>query len=157
MHTLNKGMKKTRTPRRIDWLDRQGNAIPYVLHPGRFLAGVTGWQYNSTAYSTMPGPEPDVVNIAFLSRRPIEIDHLEYGYHARPKITEPYWINFGYHSEPLSVVRANWTADWVAYWIKPTHRQPRIWREPTPTTHLFAHEIPSGQRWLVAEQFTEDA
>lgn len=142
--------------RRQNWLDRQGQRIPYELHPGKFLAQTTGWQYNHTAFSTMPGPEPDVVNIAFLSRRPVLIEHLEYGYHARPRMTEPYWINFGYHHDPLSVVRANWLADWVAYWIKTTHRLPREYRAPAPTAHLFAHDIPQGERWRIAEQFTEE-
>lgn len=148
-------MKRTRT-RRPEWLDRQGKSIPYELHPGRFLAVTEGWQYNTTAYSLMPGPEPDVVNIAFLARRPIEIEHLDYTYHARPRMTEPYWINFGYHSDPLSVVRANWQQQWIGYWIKPTLRQPRIWREPAPESLLYSRDLPQEHRWRFIQQWQQE-
>jgi hypothetical protein len=154
--TLNKGMekKRTRTKRRIQWLDKHGRAIDYHVNPNILLAQTMQWQYNHTGYTYYFGPEPDNISVAFLSHKPLDID-LDFIYHVRPSMLQPYWINFGYHNDPINLVREIYTRDWIAYWINAAAKPLREYRQPAEPAYYMARDIPQGERWRYIEQISE--
>lgn len=143
-----------RRKRKTEWLDKHGRVIDYHVNPIILLTQHLQWQYNHTGYTYQLGAEPDNISVAFLTHKPWDIG-LDFAYHVRPTMLEPYWINFGYHPQPLTLVKKLSTQNWIASWTNIAAKPPREYRQPAEPSYYLAKDIPAGERWRYIEQISE--
>tara|TARA_R110000868_G_scaffold117375_1_gene311846 strand:- start:718 stop:1104 length:387 start_codon:yes stop_codon:yes gene_type:complete len=106
------------------WTDNAKTQLEYYIHPGLLLAKYMQWAGAVKGCASMYGPEPDVVNIAFLSNKPLPlpIDHV---YYVRPDPTKDEWISFGHSDDPKTIARQVQKEYHCAYWINKAAKKPR--------------------------------
>lgn len=143
-----------RAKRRETWLTKSGQQISdFGLHPGALLSHYISWQRPAGGYATIPDPEPDTVNVAIMSLRPVNLN-LPHVYFVRPRMDQRYWISFGRSDDPdLTIKQVK--EPWIASWTNPKAAPPRPYRYDQLPVMSLASDIPTGERWRYMEQFCE--
>lgn len=138
-------MTRIRRRREVFWQDQQQQRLDYRMHPGAVLAQHTAWVKTTGEFSTMLGPEPDVVNVAIMHTKPVELE-LDHVYYVKHRSTAPLWVSFGYSADPQATVAAV-KEPWIAKWINP-HAQPlREFNFHSPRNVTYACDLPKTDRW----------
>ena len=140
-------MKQIRKKRVTTWYDRWGGEIAYRTHPGALLAAYTQWARPPTNRAAMSSPEPDVVNVAVMSTKMIDLK-TEHVYFYRDGDR---WISFGRSDDPDKTI-ADIKDIWQARWINHEAREPREWIVFGEPTYMLANEMPEESRWQWIEQ-----
>lgn len=144
-----------RAKRRETWLTKSGQRIAdYGYHPGALLSQYIAWQRPNGGYATIPDPEPDTINVAILSRSPVNLD-LTHTYHYRPSIDPRFWISFG-RSDNIKKTIDSVSEPWIAYWTNSNAAQARPYIHQQLPVMSFAKDIPAGERAQYMERFSED-
>jgi hypothetical protein len=143
-----------RARRREIWLDHNGEQLKdFGLHPGAVLSFYIGWQRPTGAWATIPDPEPDTINVAVLSDKPVLLD-LPHVYHAQPRTKQGYWISFGRSNNPSETINSL-EEPWIASWTNLKANPARVYQHRELPRMTFAKDIPQGQRWQYIDKFCE--
>lgn len=106
------------------WTDNAQSQLEYNIHPGLLLAKYMQWSGAVHGCASMSGPEPDVVNIAFLSNKPLSVP-IQHAYYVKPDPLRTDWITFGYTDNPKKIVQEVQKEYSCAYWINKAAKTPR--------------------------------
>ena len=112
------------------WTDNAKTQLEYYIHPGLLLAKYMQWAGAVQGCASMNGPEPDVVNVAFLSDKPLPVP-IEHVYFVKPDPEQQQWITFGYTDDPQKVAKLVQKEHHCACWINKAAKKPRKILEKT--------------------------
>ena len=146
-------IKKQHRSRRNHWEDRYGYRVTTVPHPGSLLAVQRDWSKTIEDTTDMLEPCPDVVNVGFLSNRPLLLN-LEHVFYVRPFSYSDEWISFGYHPDPEQFIDQNKNLKWKLSWRNPWARPPRDYRPVTLKFYEDAQYLTLEERQRIIDQAT---
>jgi hypothetical protein len=106
------------------WTDNSNTQIDCHIHPGALLARYMQWAGAEKGCASMYGPEPDVVNVGFISNKRIILP-LDHTFYVKPDLKRDEWISFGWSENPKSIVRDVMKKEQCAWWINKAAKPPR--------------------------------
>ena len=135
------------------WYNRSNERGIYIPNPSAQLAKHIGWTPSQRAlsYTTSDGPDPDVVNIGFFTRKLFESD-FDHCYYCKDEPRRG-WMIFGWVDDPMQCVERYTDKPWLQYWVNPRSREPRNYMPPTISNYFLASDLDPEHRREILDDF----